>query len=285
MPTTPFSPEFAAKLKQATAWRFSSGLGPVFTPRFFCCTNPNEMGIVEGKEPVAVLRLSPNPAFPGAAVAFDGTDSYDPDGTVTAYAFTFTGGTPASSTSGSGTVSWADPGEYEVTLVVTDGTGRKSSPARVKMVVLDPAGAWFIGTSSGVYFTADGGQNWTAKNTGLSGDALGVNDLKIDPATQNLDHTKKTLFIATNGGIYVSNDGGGNWVKKNPAEVSNPFGDDPAPDIDSLAFRALLFAGERLFAPGDWQNGAGKWRSWIFYTDDAPAMRSDTGQAAIWSEL
>jgi hypothetical protein len=284
MATEPFSDELVAKLKQATAWRFNTRLGTVFTPRFFCCTDPNEMGVVDGKQPVAVLEMTPNPSFPGDNVTFDGQDSYDPDGSVASQFFTFEDGTPSSSTSSNGTVSWAAAGEYEVTLVVTDGTGQKSSPARVIQRVVEPAEAFFIGTSNGVFFTDDGGQSWVAKNNGLSGDALVVHDLKIDPATQNLGQDAKTLWIATDGGIYVSNDGGGSWAQKNPAGVSNQWGDSPAPTIDDVAFRALRFAGDKLFVAGTWLNGS-DYRSWAWHTEDAATMRTDTGQAVAWTQL
>jgi PKD repeat protein len=286
MATTPLSDELVTKLAQATAWRFKSKLGPVFTPRFFCCTDPNEMGTVDGKEPVAVLSLSPNPCLPGDTVTFDGTDSYDPDGTVTDWDWTFEDGTPASSTADTDTVTWADPGEYEVELVVEDGTGVRSSPARTIQVVKEPQGAYFIGTSTGVYLTEDGGQNWTAKNTGLSGDGLVVNDLAIDPATQHFEqHEDKTLWIATDGGLYVSNDGGGGWTQKNPASVSNAWGDSPAPAVADLSFGLVFFVGNRLFAVGRWQNGSSLWRSWIFYSDQAAAMRADTSGSVTWSEV
>jgi hypothetical protein len=285
MPTTPVSDEMVAKLKGATAWRFSSQLGPVFTPRFFCCTDPNDMGLVEGKNPVAVLELSPNPCFVGENVAFDGTDSYDPDGTVTGYAFTFPSGTPGSSSADSGTVSWAAAGEYAVTLVVTDGTGLKSTPARIVQRVLDPGGSYLIGTTTGVYLTSDGGQNWDARNGGLSGDALNVKDLLVDPATQNLGPEKETIWIATAGGLYVSNDEDADWTQKNPASVSNPDGDDPAPAVADLTFTKLLFVGERLFAIAEWQNGGGDYRSWVFYSDDAPVARTDLAAVVTWAEL
>lgn len=285
MATTPLSQDLVDKLTRATAWRFNNKLGQTFTPRFFCCSDPNEMGIVDGKEPVAVLELSPNPAFPGDTISFDGTNSYDPDGSIVGYAWTFGGGTPSSSSSGSGTVSWASVGEYEVKLIVTDGTGKKSSPARVVMVIKDPNGAYFIATSTGVYFTEDGGQNWVAKNTGLAGDALTVNDIKVDPATQHLSHGEKTLWIATDDGPYVSNDGGDTWTQKLPASVSDIWGDTPAPTPGGLTFEKLLFVEGRLFVVANWQNSGGDERGWIFYTDDTEAVRSDGSAAVSWSEL
>lgn len=285
MPTTPLSSDLVEKLANAAAWRFDNRLGRKFHFKTHCCTDPNELGIVGGKEPVAVLSLSPNPVFAGDNVSFDGTASYDPDGSIASYAFTFESGTPSSSTSSSGTVSWASPGVYEVILIVTDGTGKKSLPAIIEQEVLGPDGAYFIATDSGVYFTEDGGQNWTAKNTGLSGDALTVNDLKIDPATQHLSHDEKTLWIATDDGPYVSHDGGDTWTQKLPSSVSDIWGDAPAPAVADLTFEKLLFAGGRLFAIANWQNGSGDERSWLFYTDDAEAVRSDATATVTWSEV
>lgn len=285
MATTPFSSELVTKLKQATAWRFNSRLGPVFTPRFFCCDDPNSMGISAGKEPVAVLDMDPNPCLVGDTVSFDGTDSYDPDGSITAYAFTFPSGTPISSSSSSGTVSWAAAGEYEVRLVVTDGTSKKSTPARVIQQVLEPQNSYYIGTSNGVWYTADGGTTWTAKNTGLSGDALKVNDLVIDPATANLADSDKVIWIGTDAGLYVSNDGGDNWTIKNPAAVGNDWSDSPAPTVAGLKFVSLMFAGDRLYAIANWQNGASEWRSWLYYTDDAGNVRDSTGGSVSWTEV
>lgn len=285
MPTPPLSDDLIEKLKSATAWRFSSKLGPVFTPRFFCCTDPNDMGISEGKEPVAVLELSPNPAFVGDMISFDGTDSYDPDGSIASYAFTFPSGTPASSSSSSGTVSWAAAGEYEVTLVVTDGTGQKSTPARTIMRVEPQEGEYYLATENGVYYTADGGQNWTARNTGLSGSALNVNAITFDPATKNVPAVFRTLWIATDDGMYVSGNGGGNWVQKNPASVSNAWSDSPAPTVADLEFVDLVFAGSRLFAIANWQNVGGDERGWLFYTDDTSEIRFLSTASVNWSEV
>jgi hypothetical protein len=285
MATPPFSAAFITKLKSATAWRFHSQIGPVFTPRFFCCTDPNDLGIVGGKQPVAVLDLDPIPALVGDTVTFDGTDSYDPDGAVTAYAWTFPSGTPASSSDDTNTVTWAAPGEYEVQLIVTDGTGLKSSPARTVITIWEPTGSYYYATATGVFFTDDGGQTVTVKNTGLSGDALIVNDLKIDPATQEYDEDKKALWIATDGGVYASNDGGENWVIKNPTSVTNTWSDAPAPTVADLRFQKLLFANGVLYTIANWKNGDGDERSWAYYCGNFADIINDIDNPISWVEI
>ena len=116
---------------------------------------------------------------------------------------------------------------------------------------------------------------------------LAVNDIKIDPATQHLPDGLKTLWIATDGGLFVSNDGGDSWTEKGPASVSNPEGDSPAPTAGELRFTRLLFAGDdgRLFAIANWTNGEGIERSWLFYTDEADLVRSDETATVSWSEV
>lgn len=282
MATTPFSASLIANLKGKTAWRFEGEIGEIFTPRFFCCTDPNTLGIADGKEPVAILSLSPNPVFVGDTVNFDGTDSYDPDGSIASYAFTFASGTPASSSSDSGTVSWAAAGSYEVTLVVTDGTGVKSTPARAIQTVADPDTDAYVATATGVWYGTGNPPSWSAKNTGLSGDDLTVYDVKIDPATQGWAEGSKTIWRATAGGIQVSNDGGATWTEKNPASVTDQWGDGVT--VADLEFKQLLFAGDKLFVAATWLNGS-DYRSWVFYTTDHPAMRSDPSQTVTWTEI
>lgn len=287
MATTPFSDEFTNRLRTPTAWRFEATLGQVFTPRFFCCTDPNDLGLAEGKNPVAVIELSPNPALVGESVSFDGSNSYDPDGSIVGYEWTFESASTLSSASASGTNSWLTPGSYEVSLVVEDGTGLKSAPARVIIEVAEPVGAYFIGTSTGVYFTQDGGENFVAKNDGLTGDALTVNDVKIDPWTQHLPHGQKTVWIATGDGVYASNDGGDSWTKKSDdVTVPNDFGDSPAPMGDDLTFESLLFVGNTILTIARWTNGSGLERSWVFYAvgsaGGVSGVRGDISAELSW---
>jgi len=284
MPTTPFSADLAAKLAEPTAWRFDSIIGEVFTPRFVCCSSPNSLGLTDGKEPTAIIELSPNPAYAGETVNYAGTLSYDPDGSITAYAWLFESHTPSSGTASSGTLNYGTAGIYTIQLIVTDGTTKQSLPARVELVVNPVEFAGFVASSSGVYYSDTTPPVWTAKNTGLSGDDLIVYDVKINPSTQILAAGVKVVWRCGRGGIQVSVDGGATWVEKNPASVSNTWSDSPAPTVADLTFRELLFTGNRLFAMSTWQNASSAWRSWLFYTDDAMDMRGDTAGTVTWSE-
>ena len=74
---------------------------------------------------------------PGGTVSFSGTGS-DPDGTISAYAWTFPGGAPGSSSIASpGNVTYSTPGTYTATLTVTDNQGLASQPATRTITVSD----------------------------------------------------------------------------------------------------------------------------------------------------
>jgi hypothetical protein len=288
MPTTPFAAEFVTKLSQESAWKFDTSMGAVFHPLFVCCSSPNSLGLSEAKEPVAIIDLDPfDLAFVGDIVNYTGTASYDPDGSIASYAWLFEGHTPSSGTASAGTLNWGTAGVYTVQLTVTDGTGAKSSPARLEMIVLDrdqATGSW-LATSSGVYYS-NNTTTWVAENSGLSGAALGVWKVIIDPATQDLPDNSKVLWAATNGGVYTTIGTAGTWALKNPGTVENDWADSPAPVPGSLNFRDIHFAGYRLFAMANWQNGSALWRSWMFYTDDAGTIRTaGTAGTITWTEV
>ena len=291
MATPPFSSQFVTDLASKTAWRFEGRLGPVVTVRGFCCDDPNAGVNPDGKEPVAGFTLTPNPALVGETVSYDGTQptySYDPDGTVTGWAWTFESHTPSSGTAISGTLNYGTAaGTFTVQLIVTDGTGIKSLPARKELVVQHPSFDVYAATELGVFYgsAGSGSTTWTDKNTGLSGADLQANDVIIDPATQSLAEGQKTVWYATDGGIHVSKDGGDTLAEKSPSSVSNQWSDTPAPEAGSLNYVALLFAANKLFVGATWQNGSSDWRSWVFHTTDYASMRADTSGSVTWTEL
>lgn len=286
MPTAPLSQTLVDNLAGKTAWTFTGRVGEPFSPRFMCCSSPNTLGVTEGKTPVAHISLTPNPVFVGDTVTYDGTSSYDPDGSITGYAWTFESQTPTSSSESASSFVPSASGVYTVTLVVTDGTGLKSHPARTELVVDYSAFEAYLAACGGVYYGTTSGSvvTWSAKNTGASTGALSAYKVVIDPATQNLSGSK-VLWKGTASGIYVSVDGGDTWVEKSPSSVSNQWSDTTAPNPENLSFVDLVFAGSLLIAGATWINSGSLYRSWLFQTSDFDKVRGDTSCNVAWTEL
>ncbi len=109
---------------------------------------------------------------PGATVSFSGS-GIDPDGTITSYAWTFPGGSPASSTvAAPGNVTYSTPGAYTATFKVTDNGGA-SSPTQTRTITVadfslsaSPAsGSTVPGGSAGYTATVTPGSGFTGTVT------------------------------------------------------------------------------------------------------------------------
>jgi hypothetical protein len=78
---------------------------------------------------------------------------------------------------------------------------------------------------------------WTARNSGLTGTALNVNDITQRPNTKQLNSTSHELLAATDDGLYHTTNGGRNWAKITLPDPSNAeFGDSPAAVVSELTF-------------------------------------------------
>lgn len=83
---------------------------------------------------------------------------------------------------------------------------------------------------------------WTARNGGLSGSALNVNYIAQHPSSLNLRSENHELFIATDGGVFRSTDGGRTWAQLTLSTPDNSqFQDDPAPTADNLTYHWVAF--------------------------------------------
>ncbi|WP_169302402.1 PKD domain-containing protein [Halorientalis salina] len=85
-------------------------------------SNP-DMG--ENQAPKAVAFAEPIPAEMGETITFDASSSYDPDGSVESYEWSFSDGTTTNGKTA--TRSYSSTGDYEVTLTVTDDDGKSGS--------------------------------------------------------------------------------------------------------------------------------------------------------------
>ena len=102
---------------------------------------------------------------PGDTVAFSGSGS-DSDGTIASYAWTFPGGSPASSANPSPTVTYSTPGTYQASLKVTDNGGLTSAAVTRTITVADFA---ISATPSSNSVAQGGSAGYTATITGGPG--------------------------------------------------------------------------------------------------------------------
>ena len=86
--------------------------------------------------PSAGFSVLNNPVLVGKPVAFDGSTSSDPDGTISTYHWQFGDGTGASAIKPTHTFS--APGSYTVTLTVTDNDGLINATAKTILVPIPP---------------------------------------------------------------------------------------------------------------------------------------------------
>jgi PKD repeat protein len=87
---------------------------------------------VTNQPPVATFTFSPANPVAGAVVTFNASGSYDPDGVITSYAWSF--GDGWSGTGSTAFHAYGGSGAYTVTLTVTDNLGTTGSTTRTVQV-------------------------------------------------------------------------------------------------------------------------------------------------------
>lgn len=136
----------SARVLAAATYDPKAGLGVLFSgnsPTGYTMSDIWALKIVgpatpANTPPTAVASASPLNVLSGASVAFSSTGSFDPDGTVVGYLWSFGDGT--SSTAASPSKSYAVGGTYTATLTVTDNQGATASSS-VAIVVSNPVPA------------------------------------------------------------------------------------------------------------------------------------------------
>jgi PKD repeat protein len=110
--------------------------------------------------PVAIISANPTSGDAPLPVSFNGSGSYDPDGTIASYAWAFGDGASAGGATAQHT--YASPGSYTATLTVTDNLGAPATatvsvtvqqgalPTRYEQTstLLAYQGSWSTGTST-----------------------------------------------------------------------------------------------------------------------------------------
>jgi YD repeat-containing protein len=89
--------------------------------------------IINNQPPTASFTITPESAIKNEAIAFNGSASKDPDGTISKYEWDFDGNGTYEASSGSSpttTHTYATPGNYSVGLKVTDNGGKTATTTR-----------------------------------------------------------------------------------------------------------------------------------------------------------
>ena len=175
-------------------------------------------------DPPPPANIVPTAAFTSShtdlAASFNGTTSSDPDGTVTNWAWNF--GDTLTGTGATAAHTYANPGTYTVTLVVTDNQGATGTTTG-QVTVTNPvasnyASDSFSRTVANGFGTADIGGAWTvastASNYAVSGGtgkitaALGATrSAVLAGVSQTSTEVNTKLSIdkaATGGGVYFA---------------------------------------------------------------------------------
>ncbi len=163
--------------------------------------------------PVASFTATPSQLV----VAFDGSGSKDPDGTVTSYAWDFgDGGTSANATTSH---TFASAGTYSVKLTVADNQGATNSVTKSVTVSNVVAADSFTRTVTNGLGSADTGGAWTLVGAGsvfqvkngvgtvaMSKAGAGASAFLNTPSTRNSDVVVDVASdrIATGGGYFAT---------------------------------------------------------------------------------
>jgi trimeric autotransporter adhesin len=138
----------------------------------------------------AAPNVAPTAAFTaakdGLSVSFDSSGSSDPDGTVEAYVWDFGDGQTSSQAAPSHT--YAQPGTYEVSLVVIDDDEAASEPAVRSVEVSEPvsgvvAADEFSRSVTTGWGVADTGGPWQTSGTAAYSVGDGAGQMAVRPGT------------------------------------------------------------------------------------------------------
>jgi len=188
----------------------------------------NDGATARASRTVAVVNQAPSAAFTAMAadlsLSVDGTSSFDPDGTLTSYAWDFGDGTSATGPTASHT--YAVGATYTVVLTVTDNDGASSSSSRavgVQSPNLLPS-ATFTATSPGDLLAALDASASTDPDGTIRSYVWGFGDGQSGTgATTSHAYAAPGTYQVT---LTVTDDRAGVATVTRPVTVAGPFASD-----------------------------------------------------------
>jgi PKD repeat protein len=194
---------------------FGNGMSNVIFP-ILCTTSA-------GQGPTASFNANDNTICAGKTVTFNSTSSGNP----TAYSWSFAGGTPATSSAASPTVTYATAGNYNVVLTVSNANGSNTSTqTNYVTVYANPSAstsatsvACFGGSTGSATVTAVGGQSpysysWSGGGTSatISNKAAGAYTVTVTDnrqcsvtSTANISQPLGPLSLSPNANDAICN--------------------------------------------------------------------------------
>jgi Domain of unknown function (DUF1929)/Glyoxal oxidase N-terminus/PKD domain len=138
----------------------------------------------------------------GQAVPYSGTGS-DPDGTISAYSWSFPGGSPNSSAlANPGNVIYSTPGTYVTTFTVTDNAGLTDPNPPTRTITVQPDFS-FAASPSSRTVVQGGGTTYTATVTGGTGFS-GTVSLSVSGLPAGASASFSPASISTSGSSTLS---------------------------------------------------------------------------------
>jgi PKD repeat protein len=183
---------------------------------------------VLNRNPVALFIESADAVPTGTIITFNASDSFDPDGSIVAYAWDFGDGN-----FGSGVLishSYADNGVYNVTLTVTDNDGASSVTSALKTVLDRPPVTNFSETAGTVYvdelINFDASTSYDPDGTIVAyfwdfGDGTNATGVTVDHGYEHNGTYTVTLTVTDDDGMSMSTSTFKNVLNRPDIAVSN----------------------------------------------------------------
>ncbi|AKF25112.1 hypothetical protein YH65_06680 [Sulfurovum lithotrophicum] len=133
------------------------------------------VGSAKNIPPVAVAKVIPSEVTIGDTVTADGSESYDPDGTIVSYVWKIQDIIIGSGMTEDVSTEDLAAGTYTVTLVVTDNNGATATD-NTQVTLVEPEGPTCLETAGFGTITLANGQEWLDRNLGANKVADDEND-------------------------------------------------------------------------------------------------------------